>query len=87
MPGWSVDEAGQVSLCPLVGYIVNTISAEALCVRLEFIRSKEQVGEAPDAVQLVMRPTAAKELVRAIEIAISRTRRLPGRKRRIPELN
>ncbi len=87
MSGWSVDEAGQITLCPLVGYIVNTISAEALCIRLEFVRSKEQVGAEPEAVQLVMRPTAAKELVRAIEIAISRTRRVPGHTRHFPELN
>jgi hypothetical protein len=56
MAEWSKNAAGQITLCPLVGYVVNTISEMALCIRLEYIQSKEQLDGTPDAVQLVMTP-------------------------------
>jgi hypothetical protein len=80
MAEWSKNAAGQITLCPLVGYVVNTISEMALCVRLEYIQSKEQLDGTPDAVQLVMTPEAAESLIGALRGAIRRTSRRPQRR-------
>ena len=79
MAEWSKNAAGQIILCPLVGCVVNTISEMALCVRLEYIQSREQLSQKPDAVQLVMTPEAAESLVNALRGAIRRTSRRPPR--------
>jgi len=81
MAEWSRNAAGQITLCPLVGYVVNTISEMALCVRLEYIQSKEQLDRKPDAVQLVMTPDAAEALADALSDAIRRTKRRSSRGR------
>jgi hypothetical protein len=80
MAEWNKNPAGQITLCPLVGYVVDTISEMALCVRLEYIQSKEQVDQKPDAAQQVMTPEAAESLVDALRGAIRRTSRKPPRR-------
>jgi hypothetical protein len=70
---WSTNNAGHVTLCPLVAYRITTIDEQAaICVRLEFVRSPDRVRKKPEAIQLVMSPAAAESLRATLGAAVDR---------------
>jgi hypothetical protein len=77
MTEWSGNSSGQITLCPLVGYVVNTVSEMALWVRLEHLQSRERVGHEHDSIHFVMNQRQPSHWS-ALQVAIKRTGRAPS---------
>jgi hypothetical protein len=63
---WTRDKDGNLSVCPFMGYQTAIFAGMGCAVRLEFIRTPDQIGKSGESVQLAMTPPQAKELGEAL---------------------
>lgn len=63
---WSKDNSGLITVCPLAGYETAVFAGMGGVLRLEFVRTPDQLGKHHESLQLGMTLDQAKELGEAI---------------------
>jgi hypothetical protein len=59
---WIKDENGNLKMTPIVGWESAVFASMGCMLRIQFVRSLDQLGKKRDAVQLAMTPDQAREL-------------------------
>jgi hypothetical protein len=63
---WSKDRDGAITVCPMAGYATAVFAGMGGVLRLEFVRSPDQLGKHHESLQLGMTLDQAKELGEAL---------------------
>jgi hypothetical protein len=63
---WSKDHDGAITVCPIAGYATAVFAGMGGVLRLEFVRSPDQLGKHHESLQLGMSLAQAKELGEAL---------------------
>jgi hypothetical protein len=82
MSNWETDAEGNVVYAPLIGFHAAPMGEILCAVRIEFVRSEEQLVDGPEHLQLAMTPVQARQLASdLIQIAERIDSRQPGQLR------
>ena len=69
---WKKDDAGNISVSPLVGYGMATFAESSIGLKLDFLIAGDQFEKPSGNLQLVLAPPQAIELAQALQRAAER---------------